>query len=58
MPKSSALIPESADIATDNGGASVGIAEHLIRSGAIDIIVIDSVAALVPGRVGKGKWAE
>src|SRR5690606_1465459 len=29
----------------DNGGQALEIAEHLIRSGAIDIIVIDSVAA-------------
>ncbi|MGY6559454.1 MAG: recombinase RecA [Nitritalea sp.] len=32
----------------DNGEQALEIAEHLIRSGAIDIIVIDSVAALVP----------
>ncbi len=32
----------------DNGEQALDIAEHLIRSGAIDIIVIDSVAALVP----------
>ena len=32
----------------DNGEQGLEIAEHLIRSGAIDIIVIDSVAALVP----------
>src|SRR4030081_3742800 len=30
----------------DNGEQALEIAEHLIRSGAIDIIVIDSVAAL------------
>ncbi|MFP4090843.1 MAG: recombinase RecA [Cyclobacteriaceae bacterium] len=32
----------------DNGEQALEVAEHLIRSGAIDIIVIDSVAALVP----------
>jgi recombination protein RecA len=32
----------------DNGEQALEIAEHLIRSGAIDILVIDSVAALVP----------
>ncbi|MPN03878.1 Protein RecA [bioreactor metagenome] len=32
----------------DNGEQALEIAEALVRSGAIDIIVIDSVAALVP----------
>ena len=32
----------------DNGEQALEIAEYLIRSGAIDVIVIDSVAALVP----------
>jgi recombination protein RecA len=32
----------------DDGEQALDIAEHLIRSGAIDILVIDSVAALVP----------
>lgn len=32
----------------DTGEQALDIAEHLIRSNAIDIIVIDSVAALVP----------
>lgn len=32
----------------DNGEQALEIAENLIRSGAIDIIVIDSVAALTP----------
>ena len=32
----------------DNGEQALDITDHLIRSGAIDIIVIDSVAALVP----------
>ncbi len=32
----------------DNGEAALEIADTLVRSGAVDIIVIDSVAALVP----------
>ncbi|MFC2114749.1 recombinase RecA [Bacteroidota bacterium] len=32
----------------DNGEQALDITDHLIRSGAIDVIVIDSVAALVP----------
>jgi recombination protein RecA len=44
----------------DNGEQALEIADHLIRSGAIDIIVIDSVAALVPkgeleGEMGDSK---
>jgi recombination protein RecA len=42
----------------DNGEQALEITEHLIRSGAIDIIVIDSVAALVPGVNWKVKWAK
>src|SRR5919198_1695207 len=32
----------------DTGGQALEIAETLVRSGAIDVIVVDSVAALVP----------
>ena len=32
----------------DNGEQALEITEHLIRSGAVDIVVIDSVAALTP----------
>ncbi len=32
----------------DNGEQALEIADHLIRSGAVDILVIDSVAALTP----------
>lgn len=44
----------------DNGEQALDIAEHLIRSGALDVIVIDSVAALVPrgeleGEMGDSK---
>lgn len=44
----------------DDGEQALDIAEHLIRSGAIDIVVVDSVAALVPrgeieGEMGDSK---
>jgi len=44
----------------DSGEQSLEIAEHLIRSGALDMVVIDSVAALVPkgeleGEMGDSK---
>ncbi|MFC3198445.1 recombinase RecA [Parapedobacter deserti] len=44
----------------DNGEQALEIADNLIRSGAIDVIVIDSVAALVPkgeieGEMGDSK---
>ncbi len=44
----------------DDGEQALDIAEHLIRSGAVDIVVIDSVAALVPrgeleGEMGDSK---
>lgn len=42
----------------DNGEQALEIAEHLIRSGAIDIIVIDSVAALVPKGELEGEMGE
>jgi recombination protein RecA len=42
----------------DNGEQALEIAEHLIRSGAIDIIVIDSVAALVPKAELEGEMGE
>lgn len=42
----------------DNGEQALEIAEHLIRSGAIDIIVIDSVAALVPKGELEGDMGE
>ena len=45
---------------TDNGEQALEIADNLIRSGAIDIIVVDSVAALTPkaeidGEMGDSK---
>lgn len=42
----------------DNGEQALEIAENLIRSGAIDIIVIDSVAALVPKSEIEGEMGE
>ena len=42
----------------DNGEQALEIAEHLIRSGAIDVIVIDSVAALVPKAELEGEMGE
>src|ERR1700730_14069403 len=47
----------------DNGEQALEIAEMLIRSGAIDVVVVDSVAALVPnaeieGGVGEGESGE
>jgi recombination protein RecA len=40
----------------DNGEQALEIAENLIRSGAIDIVVIDSVAALTQKVRSKVKW--
>jgi len=42
----------------DNGEQALEIADHLIRSGAIDIIVIDSVAALVPKSELEGEMGD
>jgi len=42
----------------DNGEQALEIAEHLIRSGAIDILVIDSVAALVPKAELEGEMGD
>lgn len=42
----------------DNGEQALEIAENLIRSGAIDIIVIDSVAALVPKSEIEGEMGD
>lgn len=42
----------------DNGEQALEIAEQLIRSGAIEIIVIDSVAALVPKSELEGEMGE
>lgn len=42
----------------DNGEQALEITENLIRSGAIDIIVIDSVAALVPRSELEGEMGD
>lgn len=42
----------------DNGEQALEIAEHLIRSGAVDIVVIDSVAALVPKAEIEGEMGD
>ena len=42
----------------DNGEQALDICEALVRSGAIDIVVIDSVAALVPKQEIEGDMGE
>jgi recombination protein RecA len=42
----------------DNGEQALEIADHLIRSGAIDIVVIDSVAALTPKSEIEGEMGD
>lgn len=42
----------------DNGEQALEIAENLIRSGAIDVVVIDSVAALTPKSEIEGEMGE
>lgn len=42
----------------DNGEQALEIADHLIRSGAIDILVVDSVAALVPKNEIEGEMGD
>ncbi|HEX9989729.1 MAG TPA: recombinase RecA [Chloroflexia bacterium] len=42
----------------DNGEQALEIAETLVRSGAIDVIVIDSVAALVPRAEIEGEMGD
>jgi recombination protein RecA len=42
----------------DNGEQALEVAEHLIRSGALDIVVIDYVAALVPKGELEGEMGE
>ena len=46
----------------DYGEQALEIAETLVASGGIDVVVVDSVAALVPkaeleGEMGDRKWA-
>jgi recombination protein RecA len=42
----------------DTGEEALEIADHLVRSGAIDVVVIDSVAALVPRAEIEGEMGE
>jgi len=42
----------------DNGEQALEITDHLIRSGAIDIVVIDSVAALTPKSEIEGEMGD
>ncbi len=42
----------------DDGESALEITEHLIRSGAIDIVVVDSVAALVPRSELEGEMGD
>lgn len=42
----------------DNGEQALEIADHLIRSGAIDIVIIDSVAALTPKAEIEGEMGD
>jgi recombination protein RecA len=41
----------------DAGEQALEITDTLVRSGAIDIVVVDSVAALVPRAELEGEWA-
>ena len=41
----------------DTGEQGLEICEALVRSGAIDVVVVDSVAALTPGPRSRGTWA-
>jgi len=42
----------------DTGEQALEIAEHLVRSGAVDVVVIDSVAALVPRAEIEGEMGD
>ncbi len=42
----------------DNGEQALEVADHLIRSGALDIVVIDSVAALTPKAEIEGEMGD
>jgi recombination protein RecA len=41
----------------DTGEQALEISDMLVRSASVDIIVIDSVAALTPRLKSKAKWA-
>jgi len=42
----------------DDGEQALEIADHLIRSGALDVVVVDSVAALIPRAELEGEMGE
>src|SRR3990170_5028810 len=42
----------------DNGEQALEIVEVLVRSGAVDVVVVDSVAALVPRAEIEGEMGE
>jgi recombination protein RecA len=42
----------------DNGEQALEIVEVLIRSNGVDVVVVDSVAALVPRPKSKARWAK
>jgi recombination protein RecA len=42
----------------DNGEQALEIAEHLVRSNAVDLVVVDSVAALVPRAEIEGEMGD
>ena len=42
----------------DTGEQALDIAEHLVRSGAVDVIVVDSVVALVPKQEIEGEMGD
>jgi recombination protein RecA len=42
----------------DNGEQALEIADHLIRSGAVDILIVDSVAALTPRAEIEGEMGD
>mgnify|MGYP000149276055 CR=1 FL=1 len=42
----------------DYGEQALDIADMLVRSGAVDMVVIDSVAALIPQPSWKATWAK
>ena len=41
----------------DNGEQALEITDTLVRSGAVDLVVVDSVAALVPRARSSARWA-
>jgi recombination protein RecA len=42
----------------DNGEQALEIADHLVKSGAVDLLIIDSVAALTPAKELEGEMGD